>query len=70
MLKNRTKKGWGFMRLNERKEKSHLESSNIFGINFHDFIEKESYSTNFELASEFGLTMRDVKKIKKHLGRS
>jgi len=58
------------MRLNAKKEKLHSESSDIFGVNLHEFIEKESYSTNYELASEFGLSMRDVKNLKKQLERS
>jgi len=58
------------MRLNDKKEKLHSESSDIFGVNLHEFIEKESYSTNYELASEFGLSMRDVKNLKKQLERS
>jgi hypothetical protein len=42
----------------------------IFGVDFHDFIEKEQHSSTFELASEFGLTLSDVRKLKKHLERS
>jgi hypothetical protein len=42
----------------------------LFGVDFHDFIQKEQHNTPFELASEFGLTMRDVRKLKKHLERS
>jgi hypothetical protein len=30
----------------------------------------EQHATSIELASEFGLTMRDVKKLKKHMERS
>ena len=42
----------------------------IFGVDFHDFIEKEQHASSIELASEFGLTMSDVRKLKKLLGRS
>ncbi|MBS4215523.1 MULTISPECIES: hypothetical protein [Neobacillus] len=42
----------------------------LFGMDFHDFIEKEQHSGSYELASEFGLTMRDVRKLKKRLERS
>jgi len=42
----------------------------IFGVDFHDFIQKEQNATSFELASEFGLTIGDVRKLKKHLERS
>lgn len=42
----------------------------LFGVDFHDFIQKEQGETMFELASEFGLTVGDVKKLKKRLERS
>jgi len=42
----------------------------LFGVDFHDFIQKEQHNNSFELASEFGLNMRDVRKLKKHLERS
>ncbi|MBO0960756.1 hypothetical protein J1P26_13710 [Neobacillus sp. MM2021_6] len=42
----------------------------LFGVDFHDFIQKEQHASSIELASEFGITMGDVRKLKKHLGRS
>jgi hypothetical protein len=42
----------------------------LFGIDFHDFIQKEQHSNSIELASEFGLSINDVRKLKKHLERS
>jgi uncharacterized NAD-dependent epimerase/dehydratase family protein len=42
----------------------------LFGVDFHDFLQKEQSSNMVELASEFGLTMRDVRKLKKQLERS
>jgi hypothetical protein len=42
----------------------------LFGVDFHDFIQKEQHANTFELASEFGLTIGDVRKLKKHLERS
>ena len=42
----------------------------LFGVDFHDFIQKEQHASSIELASEFGITMSDVRKLKKHLGRS
>jgi hypothetical protein len=44
--------------------------SRIFGVDFHDFIQKEQHNNTFELASEFGLTIADVRKLKKHLERN
>lgn len=43
----------------------------LHSVNFHDFMEKElNATTSLELASEFGLSIRDVKKLKKLIGRS
>ncbi|WP_096153235.1 MULTISPECIES: RNA polymerase subunit sigma-70 [Bacillus] len=42
----------------------------VFGVSFHDFLEKEKDSSYVELASEFGLTVRDVRTIKKQINRS
>lgn len=42
----------------------------LFGIDFHDFIQREAGSNSYEIASEFGLTLGDVKKLKKRLERS
>lgn len=42
----------------------------LFGVDFHDFIQREQQANMYELASEFGLTLGDVKKLKKHLERS
>lgn len=45
-------------------------NNRLFGVDFHDFIQSEQHNTTFELASEFGLSIRDVRKLKKHLERS
>jgi hypothetical protein len=42
----------------------------LFGVEVHDFIQQEANSTTYELASEFGLTLGDVQKLKKRLERS
>lgn len=42
----------------------------LFGVDLHDFIQMEANSNTYELASEFGLTLGDVKKLKKKLERS
>lgn len=45
-------------------------TNEVFGVDFHDFIQKENNSTSVELATEFGLTLGDVRKLKKQLHRS
>ncbi|GLB58326.1 hypothetical protein NCCP133_04590 [Cytobacillus sp. NCCP-133] len=49
---------------------AHSGENQLFGVDFHDFIQKEQNSNMIELASEFGLTLRDVRKLKKKLERS
>lgn len=55
-----SEKGMGVQSINNR----------LFGVDFHDFTEKEQNNTSYELASEFGLTFGDVRRLKKHLERS
>ncbi|RXI99933.1 RNA polymerase subunit sigma-70 [Anaerobacillus alkaliphilus] len=42
----------------------------LIGVDFHDFIQKEQNSTNFELAEEYGISLRSVKDLKKKLARN
>lgn len=58
------------MRFSDKGMHANAGSKGIFGVDFHDFLEKEQHTGTFELASEFGLTIRDVRKLKKHLERS
>ncbi|MGG5254932.1 hypothetical protein ACQYAD_15975 [Neobacillus sp. SM06] len=58
------------MRSSEKGVITQSAGNRLFGVDFHDFVEKEQNTSMFELASEFGLTMNDVKKLKKYLDRS
>jgi hypothetical protein len=57
------------MRNNEKGELMHTRKD-VFGVDFHDFMVKEQNDTSVELASEFGISLREVKSLKKHLNRS
>ena len=59
-----------WMRSSEKGMSAHSAESRLFGVDFHDIIQKEQQSSAYELASEFGLSLGDVKKLKKHLERS
>lgn len=59
-----------WMRSSNKEMNMQSVDSRIFGVDFHDFIQKEQSSNSIELASEFGLSIKDVKKLKKHLERS
>ncbi|UII54998.1 hypothetical protein LS684_15215 [Cytobacillus spongiae] len=58
------------MRFSEKGMSIQAGENKLFGVDFHDFIQKEQSSNMVELASEFGLTMRDVRKLKKHIERN
>lgn len=57
------------MRSSDKSEQVNNNANEVFGVNFHDFLEKQSNSTMYELASEFGISIGDVKKLKKHINR-
>lgn len=58
------------MRSSDKGMNVQSSESRLFGVDFHDIIQKEQQNSAFELASEFGLSLGDVKKLKKHLERS
>ncbi|MDE3839726.1 hypothetical protein C0966_10190 [Bacillus methanolicus] len=58
------------MRFSEKGMSASLGENQILGVDFHDFIQKEQNENMFELASEFGLSIRNVRKLKKRLERS
>jgi hypothetical protein len=58
------------MRLSDKGMNVHSSESRLFGVDFHDIIQKEQQFSAYELASEFGLTLGEVKKLKKYLERS
>lgn len=37
----------------------------LFSVDFHDFLEKEAVLNDVELSQEFGLSIRDVQKLRK-----
>ncbi|WAA11556.1 hypothetical protein [Fervidibacillus halotolerans] len=43
--------------------------NDIFGVDFHDFIEKQDDANMLELACEFGLSIGEVRNLKKKYRR-
>ncbi|GGE75299.1 hypothetical protein [Priestia taiwanensis] len=58
------------MRTNNKGQSLTNGGNQLFDVSFHDFLAKEQSSSMIELASEFGLSLRDVQKLKKQLERS
>lgn len=58
------------MRHSSKQEGTGNGHNQVFGVDFHDFIQKQENNSNFELADEFGLSLKDVKVLKQKLSRS
>ena len=55
------------MRFGDKGMSAHLGENQLFGVDFRDFIQQEQSSKVIELASEFGLTDKDIKKLKRYM---
>ncbi|MBM7097831.1 MULTISPECIES: hypothetical protein [Alteribacter] len=51
------------------REKQH-QTRQYMNVDLHRFAEHGEEQTNFELACEFGLSLHDVKTLKKKMGRN
>jgi hypothetical protein len=58
------------MRLENKGMMVHAGENKLFGVDFHDFIQKDQNANLVELGTEFGLTTGDVRKFKKHMERN
>lgn len=59
-----------YMRMSDKGYSAMNGANQLFNVNLHEFIAKEQQVTSLELASEFGISLKDVKTLKKQLGRS
>ncbi|WP_157405983.1 hypothetical protein [Bacillus manliponensis] len=58
------------MRMGEKGHSATNGANQLFNVNLHEFAAKENETTSLELASEFGISLKDVRTLKKQLGRS
>ncbi|WP_017755920.1 hypothetical protein [Calidifontibacillus oryziterrae] len=58
------------MRYSSKSEITNNPTNQLFGVDFHDFIQKEQTSSNMELAQEFGVDLRTIKNMKRKLERN
>lgn len=56
------------MKLNDKGQHSMNGSNQLLHVDLHDFIQREQAADSMELASEFGLTLRDIKMLKRKMG--
>ncbi|WP_187695390.1 hypothetical protein [Oceanobacillus piezotolerans] len=52
------------------KQWSARNSNDIFGVNFHRFTEIESHANHLEIAEELGISIGEVRTLKKKLDRA
>ncbi|MFD2046186.1 hypothetical protein ACFSTA_11610 [Ornithinibacillus salinisoli] len=57
------------MRYNEKHWNS-KNNKDIFGVNFHRFVELEDSSNHMEIAQELGISLGEVKSLKKKINRT
>ncbi|MDL4841439.1 hypothetical protein [Aquibacillus rhizosphaerae] len=57
------------LRLNSKQANSHV-IDNLYGANFHRFVEMDGNAHSIEIAVELGISLGDVKKLKEKLNRS
>ncbi|MCR6096969.1 hypothetical protein HXA34_07905 [Salipaludibacillus agaradhaerens] len=58
------------MRSSYNDERKKLSTERLMDVDLHRFLEAETKQTPYELALEFGLSIRDVRQLKKHLERN
>lgn len=63
-------KGMKMMRYSAKGEITGSPANQLFGVDFHDFMQKEQSGTSMEIAQEFGVTLRTVKDLKKRMERN
>lgn len=56
------------MRVNDNQ--SNKYNNGLLNVDFHRFIELSSGSNSLEIAEELGISLHDVKKLKRKLNRS
>ncbi|WP_169750775.1 hypothetical protein [Ornithinibacillus contaminans] len=57
------------MRYNEKHWNSQ-QNRDIFGVNLHRFIEMQESSNHMEIAQELGISLGEVKALKKKINRT
>ncbi|MFA9557173.1 hypothetical protein ACERII_07720 [Evansella sp. AB-rgal1] len=58
------------MRSGHQHERFTNPNSRLLGVNLHRFTEIEQHADNYEIASEFGLSLREVKSLKNRIERN
>lgn len=57
------------MRMNDRLNIENGLAKRMMDVHFHEFVEKESLLSDVELSIEMGLSVREIRALKRKLGR-
>ncbi|WP_163970097.1 helix-turn-helix domain-containing protein [Oceanobacillus halotolerans] len=57
------------MRMQEKQWNS-SNNKDIFGVDLHQFMEMEGHANHMEIAEELGISLGEVKKLKKRITRT
>ncbi|SHF66436.1 hypothetical protein SAMN05216225_100262 [Ornithinibacillus halophilus] len=52
------------------KQWSSKSNGDIFGVNYHRFVELDGASNHMEIAQELGISLGEVKALKKKMNRA
>lgn len=58
------------MRFSPKNSHATNHSKDIFGVDFHDFLQSSEQLNQIEIAKEFGVSLKDVKKLKESINRA
>ncbi|MBO8155969.1 MAG: hypothetical protein H0Z32_05870 [Bacillaceae bacterium] len=58
------------MKIHNKRHLQTFDAHDIFNIDFHKFTTLSEERTPMELAQEFGISLKEVKKLKERLNRS
>ncbi|MDQ0254262.1 hypothetical protein J2S74_001637 [Evansella vedderi] len=58
------------MRSSHQQARFTSPNSRLLGVNLHRFTEIEENADSYEIATEFGLSLREVKSLKKRIERN
>ncbi|WP_199794675.1 hypothetical protein [Lentibacillus sp. Marseille-P4043] len=57
------------MRYTEKQWNS-TQNKDVFGVNLHRFMELENHANHMEIAQELGISLGEVKMLKKKINRT
>jgi hypothetical protein len=57
------------MRQTKKQSVANGMNNRLFSVDFHDFLEREAVLNDVEMSTEFGISVWDVQRLRKHIQR-